>query len=66
MEYLNGINEVNANNLKMKFNYIFDTLDELIERYSDTNEYEEDQETNETDMSANIHPKIVSFHFIYK
>ena len=63
MEYLNEISEVNANNLKMKFNYVFDAFDELIERYSDINEYEEDQETVETDMTANIHPKIVS-HFI--
>ena len=42
MEYLNEINEVNANNLKMKYKYVFDALDQLIERYSDTNEYKED------------------------
>ena len=63
MEYLNEINEVYANNLKIKYKYVFDALDQLIERYSDTNEYKEDQETNETDMSENIHPKIAS-HFI--
>ena len=76
MEYLNEISEVNANNQnKNKYKYVFDTLDQLTKRYSDTNEYEEDQETdemdmseniqetNETDMSENIHPKIAS-HFI--
>ena len=53
MEYLN----------EMKFKYVFDAFDELIERYSDITEYEEDQDTVERDMTANIHPKIVS-HFI--
>ena len=63
MDYLNKISEVNANNLKMKFNYVFEAFDELMERYSVINENEEDQETVETDMTANIRPKIVS-HFI--
>ena len=63
MEYLNEISEIIANNLKMKFKYVFEAFDELMERYSVINENEEEQETVETDMSANIHPKIVS-HFI--
>ena len=63
MEYLNEISEINANNLKMKFKYVFEAFDELLERYSVINENEEEQETLETDISANTHPKIVS-HFI--
>ena len=63
MEYLNQISEVNANNQKYEYKYVFDALDQLIERYSDTNEIEQDQESNEMDMSENIHPKITS-HFI--
>ena len=63
MEYLNEISELNANNKKIKYKYVFDGLDQLVQTYSDTNEYKEEQETTETDMSENIHPKIAS-HFI--
>ena len=63
MEYLNEISELNGNNQRIKYKYVFDGLDQLVQRYSDTNEYEEEQETTETDMSENIHPKIAS-HFI--
>ena len=61
MDYLNEISEVNANNQKYKYKYVFDSLDQLIERYSDTSEIEieEDLENKERD----IHPKIAS-HFI--
>ena len=61
MDYLNEISEVNANNQKYKYKYVFDSLDQLIERYSDTSEIEieEDRENKERD----IHPKIAS-HFI--
>ena len=59
--YLNQISELNANNQKIKYKYVFDALDQLIERYSDTNEYEQNQETTETDMTENIHPKIFMY-----
>ena len=44
MNYLNQISEVNATNFKLKYHYVFEGFDNLIERYSLTNDYEEDGE----------------------